>query len=372
MRGARWTLCGLIFAVGLFCFLGTARPYEIGEMLSIEGVLAGAVQYREVSDERSEFGDVARWAAPFQPEISFTPTENDEFFLKFGFAAGKGLGKVTPSFSLSPWAADLEEDVKDINGRNRDYLLTAGYKHKFRFRKDHYIEVSAGIIDATEYVDQNRYANDEYTQFMNQALVNGPGGFAPSYDVGAAVEWEIGRFSVKGVSMGIGRNEDGNSYNYYAVQMAVHPEIAFGRGNYRLNLSQTTSDFLDPAGERLVARKGTLISFDQELGKLLGAWVRFGWGNDAPVRLWRDLYTGGIDIKGRSWNREKDNIGIGFAHLSGGNQEIDRSNVLETYYRFVFTEMLAATADLQYLEDDDRESGERKGWIFGLRLTVEF
>lgn len=67
-------------------------------------------------------------AASIQPEASFRPTENDLFSFKLGFGAGNGL-KATdpdkPSFALAPWAADLEDDVKDINGRNRDYLLTA-------------------------------------------------------------------------------------------------------------------------------------------------------------------------------------------------------------------------------------------------------
>ncbi len=55
---------------------------------------------------------------------------------------------------------------------------------------------TGGIIDSTDYVDENAYANDEYTQFMNEALVNGPNGFAPSYDIGGAVEWEIGIWDI--------------------------------------------------------------------------------------------------------------------------------------------------------------------------------
>jgi hypothetical protein len=44
-----------------------------------------------------------------------------------GFAAGNGLNssdsRNRPPFVLATWAADPEDDVEDINGRNRDYLL---------------------------------------------------------------------------------------------------------------------------------------------------------------------------------------------------------------------------------------------------------
>ena len=31
----------------------------------------------------------------------------------------------------------MQDDYKEINGRNRDYLLTAWYKHTFSFSEDH-------------------------------------------------------------------------------------------------------------------------------------------------------------------------------------------------------------------------------------------
>jgi hypothetical protein len=88
-------------------------------------VLAGAVQCQNLSDAPG-FSNTCEFAAPFQPEFSYRPTETDEVFFKLGFAAGNGINGNSP-FIISPWAADLEDDVKNINGRNRDYLLTAWY-----------------------------------------------------------------------------------------------------------------------------------------------------------------------------------------------------------------------------------------------------
>jgi len=374
-RWMKWSVCSL---TALACLTGTAgygKAYEISEKLSVGGTMAGAYQYRILADEIPDFENIGRGGAAFQPEVSFRPTDKDMFFMKLGFGAGNALKQIDPekpSFALSPWAADLEDDVRNINGRGRDYLLAAWYKRAFDFAEDHSLGITGGIIDATDYVDENAYANDEFTQFMNEALSNGPNVFAPSYDIGGALEWEFGAFSVKGVAMGVGENEDGYTYNYYAAQLGYHPKTGLGEGNYRVIFATTTKDFLDPEQEKKEARKATLLSFDQELGEIFGAWIRFGWGDEGPVLVWKNLYSGGIDIKGNWWNREKDNIGIGYGHLSRGNQDIDKTHVFETYYRLVFNEILSATADVQYMKDDYHEGDNRKGWILGVRVTAEF
>jgi hypothetical protein len=41
----------------------------------------------------------------------------NEVFAKFGFGAGNGLKGVT-NLLLAPWAANTEDDYKNINGRD--------------------------------------------------------------------------------------------------------------------------------------------------------------------------------------------------------------------------------------------------------------
>ena len=85
-------------------------------------------------------------------------------------------------------AADLQNNVRDINGRY-DYLLNAWYARSFELPKGIGLRVTGGIIDSTDFLDDNAYSNDEYTQFMNEALVNGPQSFPLSYDVGGLSNW---------------------------------------------------------------------------------------------------------------------------------------------------------------------------------------
>ena len=247
---------------------GAVPARDTGEQLEVSGVLAAMGQQQALSGAADAL-DTLRGNLSLQPEISYRPTAVDELSLKFGLAEGDGLNPASP-FVLAPWSADMEADVRDINGRGRDYLLTAWYRHGISFENGARLDLTAGIIDATEYLDENRYANDSYTQFMNAALVNGPNFFAPAYDVGAVAEWQHGDIGVQGLIMNIGENVDGNEYDYYAIAVDVAIRSALGEGNYRLNLATTSDDFLDPSGLRAQRRLGAMLSLDQQFGPWLG------------------------------------------------------------------------------------------------------
>lgn len=378
MKVIRKHVCGCLLAIsGIILLAGSGWTYEINDKFSIGGVIAGIYQYQSISDTPN-YESLGRGTLVFQPEVSFTPTENDELFAKFGFGAGNGLMEEGKSpFIFAPWGGDVQDDYKDINGRNRDYLLTVWYKHTFTFSEDHTLGITGGIIDATDYLDENAFSNDEYTQFMNEALVNGPNAFLPSYDIGGAIEWEIGPFSVKGAVMALGANgEEGEfeePYNFYGIQFGYKVDFGLGEGNYRLLVDTTSSDFSNVAGTKKERMSCTMISFDQQLGEILGAWIRFGWQLDDRAALGcKDLYSGGLNIGGKLWGREADNIGIGYAHLRGGNLDLDHTDVFEVYGRFALNDIFAVTGDIQYMKDSLKEGDSPKGWIFGVRVTAEF
>jgi len=360
-------LIGLSLALAL-PMIATAQ--KINEQLAIGGVLAGAIQCQNVSNTLGS-SNTCEGAVPFQPELSFQPTETDEVFVKLGFATGNGLNENSP-FVIAPWAADLKDDVKNINGRHRNYLLTAWYKHTFSVSDDHSLGTTLGIIDATDYLDENAYANDEYTQFMNSALTNGPNVFLPSYDLGVALEWDTGPWSLRGVFMDVGENDDGNNYSFYGLQARYSVKNRLGTGHYRVSIATGSQDFLHPDGIHMEERSGTVFSFDQEFGKVMGGWIRFGWQTDEAAVDYNAIYSGGIDIKGTAWGRDDDNIGLGFASLNGGSLNIDKSQVAEAYYRWQLGEMFGLTADIQYQNDDYKIDQGPRGWTYSLRAVTEF
>jgi porin len=362
----------LATAVAWLAAAAPALALDLNENLSLGVTIAAVGQCQNVSTAGAP--DTCRGAVPFQIEGAFRPAEGHELGFKLGLAAGNVLNPASP-FALAPWAADLEDDVQDINGRGRDYLRAAWYRYQAQLAEDSTVAASIGILDTTEYLDGNEYANDEYTQFMNEVFVNAGTYGLPSYDTGAAVQWELGAFSLSAVVMRVGENDDGNVFNFYGAQVGYHVETDLGAGNYRLILAGTSDDFLDPTGTRNEGRLAGSLSFDQALGDVVGAFLRLAWQDGDALVDYDAIYSGGLNLAGAAWGREADNIGIGYACLAGGNADLDHTQVFETYYRFGLTDAVAITADLQWMQDDYRagaDAEDHDGWIFGLRFTAAF
>lgn len=347
---------------------GTAWAGETEQGWTFGGVIAAALQCQDLPGEDS---DACRGTMPVQPEVGFRLDDSNVLHAKLGLAAGNGLGPVSP-FGIPVWPADLQGDVQHINDGNRSYLLTAWYRHIRPVGGGATLALSGGIIDGTDFLDQNAYANDEFAQFMNGALVNGPNGFVPSYEPGVALEWEGGRWSLSGVYMHAGEGEAGG-HDYLGLQAGVKVQTAVGPGTWRLLWQGTSGDFAAAAGDDRVARSSWTLSADQQLGEVIGVWVRAGRQDGAAAIGFRSLYSGGIALRGQRWGRAQDELALGFGFARGGNLDIGESRVIEAYYRVAVSEELALTADVQHLRETYRSGiAAVAGWVAGLRLTLDY
>jgi hypothetical protein len=46
--------------------------------------------------------------------------------------------------------------------------------------------------------------------------------------------------------------------------------------------------------------------------------------------------------------------------------------IAEGYYRFVLNDYLALSADVQYMKDNHRNQENPRGFIYGMRLSMQF
>lgn len=333
--------------------------------LSIGGIMAATYQWQEASGQSVDGGVVT-----IRPEIEFELSDRDLLHLTFALARGNGINDVS-GFALSPVAKDVEQDLRDVNGSGRDSIQRLWYRRTMDAGTGTLV-FTGGIIDSTEYLDQNAFANDEYTQFLNEAFVNAPVGFFPSYAPGVALEWADGPWSASGSVMRVSENDDGNDYVHAGVQVARTVENALGAGTYRLTVSWADDGFLDAAGQETEGRLAFVASADQMLSATTGAWARAGWQDDAAAVTHEWMISGGLDLCGEAWGRPADTAGIGLGWLEGGNGELQSTWLAEAYVRFALTDAIAFSVDAQYVDDDLGAAGGRDGPIFGLRLTYEF
>jgi hypothetical protein len=343
--------------------------YDVNEKLTIEGTLTGVYQYGNFNSEGTK--DTGRGSGVLDLGINFHPSDKDEFYILLSYAAGNALNTVVP-FSLVPYADDLEADLKDINGRNRDYLLEAWYKHKFIFSENISLGITGGIIDSTRYIDDNNFANCEVTQFMNEIFVNKKTGNFPSYDLGGVAELDISNFSARGLFMST-KNEEGREYNYYALQLGYKIDTPMGEGNYRIYGFTTNEKFQNWDGTGEENLQGLGISLDQKLGEIFGIFARAGWQDDRAVIDHDAAYSGGLNINGKLWGRKDDEIGLGYAYLNGADKaDIDNTDAIEAYTKFKISDFSDITFDVQYINDNMKQEEDRDGFIYGIRVNAYF
>jgi len=357
---------------------------DVSEKITFEGTFTGVYQWMDGPDIDSK----NRGSGAIDLGLSFTPTENNEFFILGSFASGNGLKDVSP-FILAPNADDLEDDVKNINGHEQqDNILEAWYAHTFSY-KDTSLKITIGIIDATVYIDDNRFANDEITQFMNDVFVNTPLTTPPSYDLGAVAEFNKGPFSAKLLGMttkgDVGEDKEA-FYQYYALQLGYTLNSKWGEGNYRIFGFITSDEFYDWEGKDKESIYGVGVSIDQDLGFIrnpfsknpIGFFLRAGWQDDEAQVDYNNLISFGFNVPFYFLGKEGNEFGIGYAYLdSPDDADISNTHAVEAYAKFeLFSyEVLSSdlTVDFQYLSDNyDKEDEDKEGYIVGLRWNLSF
>jgi len=365
----------------LVCLItGLAMPgavaFELSDRLAVgvagRGLIQHGVFHRTLSDDGGPVSNRTRGTAIVDLDLDYHPTDRDTLYTAARWAKGNALND-TVGLQISPYGGDLEDDVKDVANRNRNYLLVAWYRHRFEFSEAAGLVLTGGLIDSSSYLDLNAFAGDQDAQFMNELFVQNNLASIPAYDAGVAVEGRWRRWSLNTVVMRA-KNELDRNYLYYGAQLGVALDGGLGAGNYRGFAFTTSGDFADP--NRGIDSKhlmGWGLSADQWLGDSLGLFARVGWQNHASVEF-DNLFSAGIQLSGRLWGRAQDQAGLALAHVHGQNHSnIDHSNLAEAYVRFQLGAHLDLSVDVQYetTEVDDRAHNPR-AWILGTRLNSYF
>jgi len=376
----RWShfLKAVPFILGL-CFTGLAFGLGLGQKFALQGDLT--VVYQWLWQEKGDFEDEDAGSLAFDGRLSFKPTDKDEFYLRASLAWGNGLKDLSP-FMLPPNADDLEDDLKDINGRGRDHLQELWYARAFEFSGTKG-RVVLGIISGSSFIDDNRFANDELAQFMNQALVNNPLANIPNYDYGLALDVEKGPFNVRFVGIGSKTPEhelskfNEKDYLYLAAQVGLNLKTPLGEGNYRLYAFCTDRKFPDWKDERKKSLLGIGVSIDQDLIKdKLGAFLRLGYQDTRAKVDYKAMASLGIDYNFKAFGRDLG-AGLGWAYLRAPSrhEELKHTEVIEAYLSIPVYQKgetsLKVSLDYQFLRDELKE-GANKGHIFGLRCNLRF
>ena len=254
--------------------------------------------------------------------------------------------------------------------------------------------------------DGNRFANDEYAQFINGALVNNPTIPFPDEGLGAIahfspLEWfytSVGVADAQADRRETGFNTTFHDEAYFLgmYEFGFVPHIPTAKGPlvgaYRFGLwydPQPRERYYDnPAGDRPARfhrdNLGFYTSFDQtvyrensESDQGLGLFFRYGF-TPGDTNIIEHFWSIGGQYQGLIPKRDNDVLGFGVAQglLSNELGYYDdttpgRETVMELYYNIQITEWLHLTPDIQYIFNPGGiEHAGHDVTVMGLRLWL--
>ena len=291
-----------------------------------------------------------------------------------------------------------------------------------------------GRFSAKDIFDNNAYANDPRTQFVNWALMANEAWDYPAdaigYTTGLAVElnqpswtWRYGFFQMPRYANSLtgedrllkwpfdGSAQDGPVLEAWGMvteferrySVNAHPGtvrlLAYlnraNMGSYQeaVNSPIRPADITAAAGFRY--KYGFGLNLEQEVFKNVGVFSRLGWSNGQNQGwVFSDVdytATAGLSIKGEAWQRPDDTFGLagvlngiskahqeflaagGTGILAGdGNLNYGWEKILETYYDFKIWKKIHTSLDYQFIADPAFNQDRGPVSFFSARVHWEF
>jgi high affinity Mn2+ porin len=298
-----------------------------------------------------------------------------------------------------------------------DQLTLAGQQDVSR------LTVTVGKFTPKDIFDNNAYANDPRTQFMNWGLMANEAWDYPAdalgYITGLAVELNQPGWTVRYGFFQMPRESNGTALDGHFLEawgmvtelerrytLAEHPGtirlLAFvnhaNMGSYQeaINTAVLEGQPADiDATHEYRYKYGFGLNWEQEIIKNAGVFSRVGWSdgqNEAWVFSDVDRTASlGVSVKGEAWHRPGDTVGLaglanglsqvhqeffaagGTGILAGdGSLNYSWEKILETYCDCQLWKTIHASLDYQFVANPAFNSARGPVSVFGARLHWEF
>lgn len=233
------------------------------------------------------------------------------------------------------------------------------------------LAISAGRLDLTNYFDRNVAANDEFTQFLSDALVNnqalgltvnGIGGVGV-YDPKNSWLFKAG-FQQSNLLVS---NLSESAFSLVEVDHLMRP-FSLPEGNYRV-WARHASNTTNPLITRPQAHGNAAgVSIDQKLTDQLTLFGRYGFGRVDIGRM--HFYSGGFQVQKRFVVNPGDSWAFGYAQTIVPS--FGRENLVEGYYNFRLTEKLRFSFHLTHVVEARPGQSHVGYFVPGVRFQASF
>jgi high affinity Mn2+ porin len=285
------------------------------------------------------------------------------------------------------------------------------------------VTLIVGRFAVGDFFDNNAYAHDPRADFMNWAMWSSVAydfpADLPGYTRGAVVELNRRDWAVRAAVLEVPSAPNSDVLTFKTGGTVVEFEErhtifdqpgklrlgAFGTqgntGNYRQALAIEAADPTQDINVVMTGiqhtnpKYGVYANLEQQIAKDFGLFARASW-NDGQNQIlsFTDIdrsLSGGLSIKGSSWGRPSDTIGIGGAinglsnaHrdflaagglgllIGDGQLNYRPEQILEAYYAYALGKGFTLTADYQLITNPAYNADRGPVSIFSGRLHGEF
>lgn len=307
----------------------------------------------------------------------------------------------------------LSGDREYVNGEANQL---AGYLPKNR------LVLTIGKVSTLDFFDDNAYSHDPRSQFQNFSLFSmGAYGYASDtkgFTYGAISELYWNQWILKAARLALPaipntsdldltlKRHYGNQleltrlYEVNGKEGAVRG-LVYSQHAYMANFESANAmtNNQSPIPDMTLVRKagtsswGYGLNFEQAISDNLGVFARWSWNPGATETQTLDMRSslaGGISLKGKSWSRTNDTLGIGLAanslatseiqylkkggmtsFLGDGNLDYGKEKIFEVYYSAEIFKNTFMTFDLQKIQNPGFNLKRGPINMMGLRLHLE-
>lgn len=320
--------------------------------------LQQTLTYVTLSDVMQGSSTFGFYTFDFQGKWAIFDSTHGAGWITAHIEAKSGLGTAAEDESAQRNLGSITDPTGIWSSVNGFRLPELAWQQTFN---DGQIVIVAGMVDQSNYFDENAYANTGRGQFVNSALINSMVLPLPSYNFGFNVQWQPRDdwYAMFGGSVG---NADGGEppwTDFNWDNWTMLGEIGFtpndfcgmGPGVYRVQPFMGRAD--GPV------QGGVCFNFQQQLGSdsPLGIFGRFGFGgSDVSAGAKTQIGSGFVlhapfSHIGSTRKYDNDLLGVGFvwSQPSDSSRTVFHENeyVVETFYTLQFTSTVRLQSDLQ-------------------------
>jgi high affinity Mn2+ porin len=286
------------------------------------------------------------------------------------------------------------------------------------------LQVDAGKLAVSDYMDVNRYANSTRTQFMNWSLINNTAwDFAADtrgYTNGVTAAWITPQWTIRLGSFQMPLRANGNKFDPELDRArGDNAEVTFNllpaggvirmlaymnharMGDYReaIDLARGTGhppNIVDDDQPGRV-KKGVAVNVEQPLADsgetgLFARWGQDDGATESFVFSEVDEHASvGIQIAGSHWTRTDDRVaiayvrhglsavhreyladgGVGFL-LGDGALDYGNEQIVEAYYKAQVGSNAQISPDVQYIRNPGYNRDRGPAWVSSLRINLRY